>query len=156
MPEDVKTASEELETGFDELIDNYQHTIDAKGRMFLPVEYRAVLGKYAWVTCGMDGCLFAFSEKQWREFRGKIENLPLSNSRNMQRFFISNAQKCELDTQGRISVPQALRDFAGITRDVTIAGVSKLFEIWDREKWQQLNSSITNEMIVDALDISGI
>lgn len=154
LPENGNIENDEV--GFDELIDNYQHTVDAKGRVFLPVEYRAVLGTSAWVTCGMDGCLFAFTQKQWTEFKDKIAALPLATARNMQRFFISNAKKCELDAQGRISIPQALRTFANITRDVTIAGVSKRFEIWDRERWQQLNGSITNDMIVEALDFSGI
>jgi len=133
----------------------YQHSIDAKGRLFIPAKLREKLGNVFYVTISMDQCLSAYSMESWEVIREKFDALPLSKARKVRPLF-ANAARCELDGQGRILLPQKLRDFAGISKNVTVIGVSNHAEIWDTEKWNALESEeLTPENIAAAMEELG-
>ena len=120
----------------------YNHTIDAKGRLIVPSKFRELLGNEFVVTKGLDGCLFVFSNEEWQEFELKLKALPLTNksARQFARFFVAGATPCELDKQGRILLPQTLREFAGLDKDVVLTGMLNRIEIWSKQKWNENNS----------------
>ena len=101
----------------------YQHSIDAKGRVFIPAKLREELGETFYVTMGMDSCLSVYSDASWAKFTEKFESLPYTKTKAMRPLF-ANAAKCEPDSQGRILLPQKLRAYAGLDKDVVIIGVS--------------------------------
>lgn len=115
----------------------------------MPVKFREDLGECFYVTKGLDGCLFVLSGEGWKGLQEKIQSMPLSKSRGLQRFFFSGATDVETDKQGRILIPQPLRDHAGLTKDVTFVGVSSRVEIWDTSRWNQVNGELTEESIAD-------
>ena len=120
----------------------YNHTIDAKGRLIIPPKYRELLGQEFIVTKGLDGCLFAFPQDEWQIFEDKLRLLPLNNAdaRKIIRFLVAGAATCELDKQGRILLPQVLRDFAKLDKDVVLAGNLNRVEIWDKANWIEANA----------------
>lgn len=125
------------------LLGEYNHTLDDKGRVSIPAKFRDDLGSTFIVTKGLDNCLFVYSKKEWETFEEKLKTLPLTNpnARNFIRFFFAGATECELDKQGRINIPQNLREYALLKKDVYIVGVSTRVEIWDKEKWQNYTSN---------------
>ena len=120
----------------------YSHTIDTKGRLIIPSRFREELGETFVVTKGLDGCLFVFSDDEWKAFEIKLKSLPLTNknARQFARFFVAGATPCELDKQGRILLPATLREFAGLEKDVVLTGMLNRIEIWSKEKWNENNS----------------
>lgn len=124
------------------LLGEYNHNIDEKGRVSVPAKFREDLGASFIVTKGLDNCLFAYSKEEWQTFETKLKTLPLTNvnARNFIRFFFSGATECEIDKQGRINIPQNLREYAGFSKELYIIGVSTRVEIWDKEKWQNYTS----------------
>lgn len=130
----------------------YNHTIDAKGRLIVPAKLREQLGDVFTVTKGMDGrCLAIYPADEWETFAGKLRALPLNNpnSRKVIRYFTAGAVTCELDKQGRILIPSTLREFAQLEKDVVLAGVMNCVEIWNKQSWVE-NSEIDD--INGALD----
>ena len=113
----------------------YQHSIDAKGRLFIPAKLREELGETFYVTIGMDRCLSVYSDESWAKFTAKFEELPYTKTKAMRALF-ANAAKCEPDGQGRILIPAKLRAYAGLEKDVVVIGVSNRAEIWNAERWQ--------------------
>ena len=113
----------------------YQHSIDAKGRLFIPAKLREELGDTFYVTMGMDGCLSVYSDASWAKFTEKFESLPYTKTKSMRALF-ANAAKCEPDAQGRILIPAKLRAYAALEKDVVVIGVSNRAEIWNAERWQ--------------------
>ena len=115
----------------------YNHTIDAKGRLIVPSKFRESLGDVFVVTKGLDGCLFVYDNEEWNVFEEKLKSLPLTNkdARTFVRFFLAGAAEVEVDNQGRILVPGVLREFAGLKKDVVLIGVASRIEIWDRERF---------------------
>ena len=134
------------------LIGEYQHNIDAKSRVIVPAKFREDLGKHFYVTKGLDGCLFVLSAQGWEQLQKKIAAMPISKSRSLQRFFFAGAAEVEPDKQGRILIPEKLREHAGLKKDVTIIGTSVRAEIWDTERWTKINSALTQESIAEAMD----
>lgn len=120
----------------------YQHTIDAKGRLIMPAKFREDLGEKFVITKGLDGCLFIYSQEEWNVLEEKLRNLPFTraDARAFSRFFFSGATECELDKQGRILLPNNLRSYANLIKDVLIIGVSSRVEIWSKETWEEYNS----------------
>ena len=120
----------------------YNHSVDAKGRMIVPSKLRARLGLSFVVTRGMDGCLNAYPNDEWELFENKLSKLPTTNAQARQfvRFFMGSADDVEVDNQGRVLLSPALRKFADITKDVTIVGMGDHVEIWSREKWDEQNN----------------
>lgn len=116
----------------------YNHTIDEKGRMIIPSKFREDLDGSFVITKGIDGCLFAYAMEDWHEFENKLKGLPLTNknARNFSRYMLGSAANVDIDKQGRILLPQPLRSFAEIDKDLTLVGVGNRFEIWSKEKWE--------------------
>lgn len=121
----------------------YQHTIDAKGRLFIPAKLREELGETFYVTMGMDSCLSVYSDASWARFTEKFESLPYTKTKAMRPLF-ANAAKCEPDAQGRIVLPQKLRAYAHLEKDVVVIGVSNRAEIWNAEKWAEIEAEELN------------
>ena len=114
----------------------YQHSIDAKGRLFIPAKLREELGDTFYVTiAGTDPCLAVYSEEGWEKLTEKFDSLPYSKAKKAIRQLYSNAAKCEPDAQGRILLPQKLRAYAKLEKDVTVIGVSNRAEIWSAAAW---------------------
>lgn len=133
----------------------YQHTLDAKGRLFIPAKLREELGDSFVVTKGLDECLFLYPMDAWKALEDKIRQLPMSKSRNLQRFFLSAAADVTVDKQGRIVVPPVLRSHAKLVHDVTIIGVLDRAEIWDRQKWDEYNGQLDAGSIAEAMEDLG-
>ncbi len=116
------------------MIGQYQHNIDAKGRLFIPAKFREELGETFYVAIGLDGCLSVYSDAKWAELRTKYDALPISQARKMRVLF-ANAAKCEPDSQGRILIPSNLRAYAALDKEVVINGASRCVELWNPERW---------------------
>lgn len=123
------------------LMGEYQHTIDAKGRLFMPAKLREDLGGTFILSQGLDGCLFVYDMKEWGKLVAKLNGLPMTNknARMLSRFFFSGAAEVECDKQGRILLPATLRSFAGLDKNAVIVGVGSRAEIWDAARWQAYN-----------------
>jgi MraZ protein len=137
----------------------YLHSIDRKGRLILPARFREAskanfIEKF-YVTRGLDKCLFMFSEEEWKAQENKFKSVSFTKqeSRAFNRLYFSGAVEVVPDRQGRILIPQYLKDFADIKRDVTVVGVSNRIELWAREKWQEFygNSRQSFEAIAEKL-----
>lgn len=127
----------------------YKHTIDAKGRLSIPARIRDELGETFYVTLSMEKCLTAYSSESWNEFMGKIKAMPKVKQIKMRPMF-AHAAKCDLDGQGRILLPQNLRDFAGLTKDVTVVGSGESAEFWNSDEWAAVDAiETTPENISD-------
>lgn len=137
------------------LTGQYTHSLDVKGRVNFPARLRDELGDHFIITRGLDNCLFVYSMKEWAQLAAKLDELPISKSAPLNRFFFAGAAEVEADKQGRVLLPAHLREFAGLTRDVTIAGVSNRAEIWDSERWEKNNQLLTSDSIASAMDELG-
>lgn len=139
-------------------IGEYSHTIDAKGRLIVPKDFRSKLGNEFVVTAGLDGCLSVYTKSEWKIFEEKLHALPISSksARKFSRFFLSNACSCELDKQGRILLPQNLRELASLTKDVVFAGVGGRVEIWNKAAWQEISTFDNMDEIAESMEDLGI
>ena len=137
------------------MLGQYLHNIATKGRLVFPTRLREELGDSFIVTKGLDGCLFVYSEAAWGELEKKIAELPMSKSRNLQRFFFSGAANCEIDSQGRILIPNHLREYAELKKEVYVLGVSGRAEIWNAERWLAYSDEVTAEAAAEAMDELG-
>ncbi|MCR3923294.1 MAG: division/cell wall cluster transcriptional repressor MraZ [Firmicutes bacterium] len=117
----------------------YQHAVDGKGRLIMPAKFREELGNRFVLTRGLDNCLFVYPLQEWTVLEQKLKTLPFtrSDARAFTRFFFSGAAECELDKQGRVLIPNNLRDHAKLQRDVVVIGVSSRVEIWSQDVWHQ-------------------
>ena len=140
------------------LIGEYEHSLDAKGRLIMPAKLREDIGETFIVTKGLDGCLFAFSKEEWSNFEAKLRTLPVSNknARDFTRFFFAGAIECEIDKQGRFLISSNLRDFAGLDKDVVIIGMTSRLEIWSKEKWTACDETISADEIAENMSMLGI
>lgn len=120
----------------------FNHTIDKKGRLIVPVKLREGLGDKFVVTRGLDACLFAYPLAEWAVWEEKLKTLPItrSDARAFKRVFYSAATEVEKDKQGRILIPQNLRDYAQLEDDVVVIGVSDHVEIWADDAWKKYSS----------------
>lgn len=120
----------------------YNHTIDAKGRMIVPSKFRELLGNEFVVTKGLDGCLFVYPNEEWHNIEEKFRTVPLTtkDARKFSRFFFAGAAACEVDKQGRILIPPVLREFADIQKDIVSVGVLNRIEIWSKDRWIDNNT----------------
>ena len=140
------------------LIGEYEHSLDVKGRLIMPAKLRADMGERFIVTKGLDGCLFAFSQKEWENFETKLKALPLSdkNARNFVRFFLSGATECEIDKQGRFLIPNNLRIAANLEKEVIIIGVGTRLELWNKTTWEKCDEDISADEIAENMSLLGI
>lgn len=136
----------------------YNHTIDAKGRLIIPARFRELLGEEFILTKGLDGCLSIYPMDAWKAFETKLRALPLTNknARTFTRFFVAGATNCELDKQGRILVPQTLREFAGLEKEVVLTGNLDRIEIWSKEKWSENCNYDDMDNIAESMQDMGI
>ena len=131
----------------------FEHTIDDKGRVIIPLKFRYQLGEKFIVTKGLGGCLFVLTEKDWRiNFDEKFEAQPFFDASTMklQRFFCAESIDATVDNQGRIALPAGLRDWAGLSIGVAvqIVGVTTRIEIWNKERWNKFNAELTEDQLV--------
>ena len=140
------------------LMGEYEHTLDAKGRISMPAKLRKDMGDTFILTKGLDGCLFAFSQEEWLNFENKLKLLPLSdkNARNFVRFFLAGATECELDKQGRFLIPINLRGAASLEKEAVIIGVGTRLEKWNKAIWEQKDEEISLEEIAENMTMLGI
>lgn len=142
------------------LIGEYEHSLDAKGRLIMPSKLREDMGEKFIITKGLDGCLFGFSQNEWANFEAKLKALPLTNrdARNFSRIFLSGAIECELDKQGRFLISSNLREYSSMDKEVVIIGVGTRIEIWDKCKWNTYNSNenISADSIAENMTMLGI
>ena len=136
----------------------YAHNIDAKGRLIVPAKFREQLGDEFVVTKGLDGCLFGYPMEEWEKITERIHETPMTSkdARKFMRFFFAGACNVEFDKQGRILLPQNLRDHAGLDKDVILAGVSTRIEIWSKAAWESAESFDDMDEIAEHMAELGI
>ena len=136
----------------------YNHTIDAKGRLIIPAKFREALGEEFILTRGLDGCLSIYPMDEWKSFEEKLKALPLTdkNARAFLRFFVAGATSCELDRQGRILIPSTLREFAGLEKEVVLTGNLTRIEVWSKERWIENSNYDNMDNIVASMQEKGI
>ena len=122
-----------------ELLGAHSYTLDPKGRVSLPARFREAFADGAWLTIGLDHCLFAFPRAVWERRSEEVSASPLSDAdgRAYARLFFGSSDEARVDGQGRLTIPQRLRDAVGIAKDVVVLGVRDRMEIWDREAYER-------------------
>jgi MraZ protein len=116
----------------------YRHSIDDKGRLIIPSRFREELGTTFVLTRGLDNCLFVYPLEEWKTLEMKLKTLPFTkaDARAFTRFFFSGAAECEADKQGRVNIPNHLLQYANITKECVVIGVSNRVEIWSEQNWE--------------------
>jgi len=129
------------------LIGEYKHTLDPKKRLSLPSKWRKELGSVLIITRGLDNCLFVYPLNEWQKITQKVSELPLgqADTRSFNRFFLSGAVEVEVDSVGRILVPDFLKEFGKLDSKVVLAGIHNRIEIWDEKKWESYKRSIEKQ-----------
>ena len=137
-------------------IGEYSHTIDDKGRLAIPAKFRALLKNGGVVTKGLDNCLFLYTKKEWQQIAERLANLPFNkaNDRALARHFLAGAMDLDFDTQGRLNLPEYLREFATLKKKVIVAGLYNRLEIWNETAWKTYRAKMDKESntIAEALD----
>src|SRR5689334_4180438 len=135
----------------------FEHSVDTKGRVAVPARFRDRLSGELILTRGNDGCLYLFTEESWEPLAAKLNALPTGDedARNLRRAVFSSAEPVELDKQGRVIIPDHLRQYSGITGDVAIIGLGSYIEIWDQQAWTELDSRIEENVDVISSHLSG-
>lgn len=128
-------------------IGEFQHSLDQKGRLAVPVKFRDSFVNGAVVTRGIDKCLFVYSKSEWEALADKISKLPLtqSNSRAFARLMFAGAVTAEIDKQGRILLPEFLKKYAELSKQVVVAGVFNRLEIWNKADWENYKNKTEKE-----------
>ena len=136
----------------------YNHSIDEKGRLIIPSKFRFELGEKFILTRGLDGCICIYPMSAWDALEEKLRGLPLTNknARLVTRFLVGGAVTCELDKQGRILIPGPLREHAGLTKDVVLAGTLERIEIWDKARWNETCNFDDVEAVAESIKDCGI
>lgn len=131
----------------------YEHKLDAKGRLIMPLKLRSELGESFMVTKGIDCCLYVYGMTEWEEFVEKLNKLPMTNrtARAFKRGFLAGAVKCEPDAQGRILLSPKQREYAHIDKNVYVIGNGEKAEIWSKEEWDGPENMSDNQASMDEL-----
>jgi MraZ protein len=126
------------------LIGEYSHNLDPKKRLSVPAKFRKELGDGAVLTRGLDGCLWLFPSAQWSQLAERIASLPMAqaDSRSFARLLLSGATEVQFDALGRILVPDYLKQYAGLTREVIVTGVQNRLELWDKAAWTEYKKAL--------------
>jgi MraZ protein len=142
------------------LLGEFRHTLDPKGRVAVPAKFRDKLAAGAIITRGIDNCLFVFANAEWETLATKLIALPLAqaNSRAFVRLMMAGATDVAIDGQGRILVPDYLRKYAGLKKEVVVAGLYNRIEIWDETAWTayKTKTESSSESIAEQLGELGI
>ncbi len=130
------------------LIGEYKHTIDAKKRLAVPAKLRKEIGRGAVLTRGLDNSLALYPAKEWQKMVEKLNQLPTGklDARGFNRIILAGAVPVEIDSLGRILIPDYLKDYAGLKKNVVIAGIYNRLEIWDEEKWEAYKKRMEAEV----------
>lgn len=138
--------------------DQFNHTLDAKGRLIIPTKYREALGDKFVVSKGMDDCLYIHANEDWQIFASKLTALPIIDDevRDFARFFLAGATDVEVDKQGRILLPANLRKYAKLDKDVVLAGVGSRIEIWDQAAWESKEEATNIRKIAGGMKKLGV
>ncbi|MBA2289130.1 MAG: division/cell wall cluster transcriptional repressor MraZ [Chloroflexia bacterium] len=136
----------------------FAHNLDAKGRLAIPARFRAVLEDGVVLTRGIDRCVTAYPMPVWNVLAEKISALSMTdpNARQFRRMMFAEAVNLALDAQGRIVLPAALREFAGIDREVVVIGVNSSFEIWSPERWREIEAVVDDDGEAIASHLAGL
>ncbi len=134
------------------LIGTYQHNIDPKGRVIMPAKFREELGDIFYATKGKDSTITVLSKEAWDELGRKIAAMPSSKTVQITRFLFSSAAELIPDKQGRVLIPQALREYAGLDKDVVINGTGSKVEIWDSKAWDEYNKALSDQEVYEIMD----
>lgn len=141
-------------------IGEYTHTIDDKGRMSIPAKFRSEVGAGAVLTRGLDHCLWLYPKKEWEVIAQKLAQLPISQkkSRAFARLMLAGAWSIEVDSQGRMMIPEYLRTYAGLGKNATIAGLYNRVEIWNEDSWHDYKAKTEEDSdnIAEAMGELGI
>lgn len=139
-------------------IGEYNHIIDEKGRLALPIKFRSEFKQGAVVTRGLDNCLFIFTKKSWNELAEKLSRLPISQSKSraLARLMLAGAMDVRLDTQGRIILPEYLRVYSKLGKKAIVAGVFNRLEIWDENLWNIYKTDVENKSIEIANELGDL
>ena len=141
-------------------IGEYQAAVDNKGRLAIPSKFRPELKGRCVVTRGLDSALFVYTLQEWERLAAKLAALPIAraNTRAFSRLMLAGAMDLEIDKQGRITLPDYLRQFASVSNQAVIAGLMNRLEIWDVKKWQKYKSDTEKEStsIAEALGELGV
>ena len=130
----------------------YQHSLDSKERLFIPAKLRKELGDVFYITLSMDKCLSAYSAASWKEFSDKVNAMSYVKQRKMRPLF-AYASKCELDNQGRTLIPAHLREYANLTKNVTVVGGNNHAELWDENAWSKVHGAeVSPENIASVME----
>lgn len=137
-----------------ELLGTHSYQLDPKGRVSLPARFREAFADGVWLTIGQDGCLYVFPRAEWRRRSEEVASSPLSDAdgRAFARLFFGSSDEAKLDSQGRVTIPQRLRETAGISKDVVVLGVRDRMEIWDRESFERYEASFAGAYQAGTLD----
>lgn len=129
------------------LIGEFQHTLDSKKRVALPAKFRKEIGKKAVITRGLDKCLFLYPIDEWAKVAENLSQLPTgqASTRSFVRLFLAGARDVEIDSLGRILIPDYLKDYASLGQNVVIIGVHKRLEIWNQDNWEEYRKKIEGE-----------
>lgn len=136
----------------------YNHTIDAKGRLIIPAKIREQLGEHCVLTKGLDNCITIYTESSWIELSKALQSLSTNkaNARAVKRFYFGSAAELEFDKQGRILVPNPLREHAELQKDVVIIGTGDHVEIWSRQRYDSYNAEVSDSIESLAEGLEGI
>ncbi len=137
-----------------ELLGTHSYQLDPKGRVSLPARFREAFADGVWLTIGQDGCLYVFPRAEWQRRSDEVASSPLSDAdgRAFSRLFFGSSDEAKLDSQGRVTIPQRLRETVGITKDVVVLGVRDRMEIWDRESYERYEASFAGAYQAGTLD----
>ncbi len=130
----------------------YNHTVDDKGRVVMPVKFKKELGLEFIITAGYDKTLIVMSNDEWKNFCNRFNNAPPSKVRDIKRFFVGNMAEVTTDKQGRMQIPQRLRNKVGIEDEVVLVGVGDMVEIWTPENWEARQVDLDCDTIADTMD----
>jgi MraZ protein len=135
----------------------FEHSMDNKGRVSVPARFRGELSGELIITRGNDRCLYLFTQEAWEPLASKLNDLPTgdADARNLRRAVFSAAEPVELDKQGRIMIPEHLRQYANVTSNVSIIGLGTYIEIWDQQSWVELDSRIEENVDVISSHLAG-
>ena len=140
------------------LIGTYVHNVDEKGRLAIPSKMRVELGEPFFITIMSNQCLTVFPKDEWDSFCAELNSIPKSDRKAQQsiRVILASAVKCEPDKQGRVLLPQTLRDFVDIKKEVVTNGVSSTAEIWAKDKWDKIMADAISGDLLSSLEAYGI
>lgn len=140
------------------LIGEYNQNIDAKGRVNVPAKFRDDLGESFVISKGLDNCVYIYPKEEWKRFEQELCSVQPTQRRMLHRFFFSGAEECGIDSQGRVVIPPKIREYAGLSKEIVVIGVSDKVEIWDRDKWEAYmdNPAFDAEEIAKVMEDLGI